>query len=122
MNPDTEICQYCHQAILPQYFFCPNCGSKVHEAPLSTSVVTQIGVYAFSIILPMICFIAVTKWPGQKYFKSEDTKTKNIGTAAWVILVLSTVITYWWAYTWTVNTVNSALNAASIDLSSYSAQ
>jgi hypothetical protein len=83
---ESNICSFCHQPILPQYYFCPNCGAKINSAPLSTTVGTQAWIYAFSIILPMILFIFVTRWPGVKYFKSSDRKAKLIGQIAWALL------------------------------------
>ncbi len=62
----------------------------------------------------------VTRWPGLKYYRSEDKKAKIIGIIAWVILIISTVITYWLAYIWTKSVVDGALNSASLDLSGYS--
>ena len=112
---DPKICSTCHQTLLPQYYFCPNCGAKVNEAPLSTTLQAQLGVYAFSIILPMICFIFVTKWPGVKYLKSNDQKTKNIGIIACVILGLSTILTIWLAYVWTQSAIQSSINSVNTD-------
>ena len=117
---EATICTVCHQPIRPEYYFCPNCGNKLHVAPLSTSVWTQLGVYAFSAILPSICFIMVTKWPGVRYFKSTDKKTKTIGTIAIAILVISTIVTYWLAYTWTKEAIQSAFDSATADMSGYS--
>ena len=116
--PDT--CSVCHQPIKREYYFCPNCGNKLSAPPLSTSIWTQIGIYAFSIILPSICFIFVTRWPGLKYSRSNDQKTRRIGYIAWSVLVLSTILTYWFAYVWTRNVIQSALDSADSALSSYS--
>ena len=97
------ICPVCHQSVLPTYYFCPNCGAKLDAAPLSTSFATQLGIYVFSIILPMILFLFVTRWPGVKYYKSNDKKTKLIGIVAWILLLSSTAITIWLAwFTWII--------------------
>src|ERR1035437_3059110 len=106
---ESNICSVCHQPILPQYYFCPNCGTKLNQAPLSTTIQTQAWIYAFSIILPMILFIFVTKWPGMKYFKSNDPKAKQIGQIAWGLLILSTIIVIWLAYVWTQKTIQSTI-------------
>jgi len=112
---ETNICRICHQPILLTYYFCPNCGAKVNEVPLSTSIGTQVWIYIQSIILPMVLFIFITKWPGVKYFKSDDPKTKRIGQVAWVLLILSTVFTIWLAYVWTQATIQSSLNSINAD-------
>jgi hypothetical protein len=90
-----SACSVCHQPILPQNYFCPNCGTKLDSAPLSTSVLSQIGIYLHSIILPMIVFISISKWRGLKYSKSSDPKTRMIGIVAWVLLILSTIFLFW---------------------------
>jgi hypothetical protein len=112
---EPNICPVCHQPILPQYYFCPNCGTKLIQAQLSTSIKTQIWIYAFSIILPMICFIFVTRWPGLKYYKSEDPKAKRIGQIAWALLILSTIITIVLVYIWTTQLIQSQINSINID-------
>ncbi|MDE2399800.1 MAG: zinc ribbon domain-containing protein [Patescibacteria group bacterium] len=109
------ICSVCHQPILPQYYFCPNCGTKINSAPLSTSVRTQAWVYAFSIALPMIAFLFVTRWPGMKYYKSLDPKTKRIGQIAWALLIISTIVTIWLVYTWTQSMIQSSINSINTD-------
>jgi len=117
LAPTVNTCPSCHQPIIPTYYFCPNCGVKLNQAPLLTDTLTQVKIYAFSIILPMICFLFVTKWPGIKYYKSEDPKTKQIGEIAWILIVLSTIITVYLAFVWTQKSFNTYLY--SIDPSNY---
>jgi len=115
-----NICDVCHQPILPTYYFCPNCGTKINSAPLSTSIATQFGLYIFSAILPFIGFLLISKWSGLKYFRSKDPKAKIIGLVAWGVLVFSTVVLCWLVYVETQNVIqaiNSSLN--SLDLSIY---
>ena len=114
-----NICPVCHQPTLPQYYFCPNCGTKLNSAPLSTTITTQVWIYVFSIILPMICFIFVNKWPGIKYYKSKDPKAKQIGQIAWVLIILSTIITIWLAVIFTQMAIKSSVNSINSDLSEY---
>jgi hypothetical protein len=113
--PISGFCPVCHQPVLSQYYFCPNCGAKLNSAPLSTSAGTQAWIYAFSIILPMICFIFVTRWPGIKYFKSDDPKAKMIGKIAWTLLVLSTITTVWLVIIWTQQMIQSSINSINTD-------
>lgn len=115
----SDVCPVCHQPIFPQYYFCPNCGAKLNSAPLSTTAATQAWIYAFSIILPMICFIFVTRWPGVKYFKSNDPKAKQIGEIAWALIILSTIVTIWLAIVWTQEYINSTVNSINTDMSEY---
>lgn len=74
----------------------------------------QAKLYAHSIVLPMLCFITVNRWQGQKYLKNADPKAKQMGTVAWALLTLSTFLTLYFVYRWTVDTIaatQSALNA-----------
>lgn len=112
---ESNICSVCHQSILPQYYFCPNCGAKINSAPLSTTAGTQAWIYAFSIVLPMILFLFVTRWPGMKYFKSNDPKAKQIGQIAWALLIISTIVTIWLVYVWTQQTIQSSINSINAD-------
>ena len=112
----VDVCAVCHQAVSPQFYFCPNCGNRLHPVPLSTSVATQAWIYAFSAILPMLCFLFITRWPGLKYFRSKDEKTKMIGIIACAILMLSTIITVWLVYVWTQQAIQSATDSINADL------
>ncbi len=116
--PTISICPVCHQPVISQYFFCPNCGTELTSVKLSTTIATQAWIYIFSIILPMIGFIFVKKWPGTKYYKSDDPKAKVIGQVAWVILLLSTIILVWLAITWTQKTIQSSIDSINIDMGS----
>jgi hypothetical protein len=52
-----------------------------------------------------------------KYFKSNDPKAKRIGEIAWVLLILSTIITIWFAYVLTQEAIQSSVNSINADLS-----
>jgi len=114
-----ETCPVCHQPILPQYYYCPNCGNKVHREPLSTSVKSQISIYLFSAILPVIGFLFVKRWPGIKYAKSKDPKERQIGQIAWTIVIISTILVIYFAYVATNRAVQSALNSMNMDLGAF---
>lgn len=102
------ICPVCHQPVSPQFYFCPNCGAKLHEPGLSTSFWMQTGIYAFSIILPMICYLAITKWPGIAYLRSKDEKAQVVGIVACSLLVFSSVATFYYGYVWTEEAIQQA--------------
>jgi len=117
VNPTIATCAVCHQPLLPQYYFCPNCGAKVNSTPLSTTPGTQAWIYAFSLILPLMCFLFVTKWPAIKYYKSKDPKTHIIGQIAWALLIISTIVTIGLAYVWTQELIQSQINSINTDFS-----
>jgi hypothetical protein len=104
----TATCPVCNQPVLLQYHFCPNCGTKLSAVPLSTSFDSQFQLYFFSIILPMICFLFITRWKGWKYFKSPDEKTQTIGLIACGLLIVSTIFTIYVATVWTRDVINSS--------------
>jgi hypothetical protein len=115
--PAPLLCTYCHQPILPTYYFCPNCGTKINNAPLSTSVGSQLLLYAHSAILPPILYITVGKWQAVKYYKSSDPKTKNIGAIAIIIMTVSTLITIWLTYALTEAAIQSQVAGINADMS-----
>jgi hypothetical protein len=97
----TMVCPTCHQPILPEYYFCPNCGTKLAGAkPLSTSLATQAWIYLFSIVLPAIAFIAIKYWPGIQYLRSPDWTKKQIGIVAIILMAASTIILVWLSVVW----------------------
>ena len=111
------LCPVCHLAVKPEYYFCPNCGHELHKAPLSTTPLSQAWLYGLSIVLPSILFIAIRQWRGVEYLQSSDPKTKQIGQIAVVLLVLSTLLTFYLAYEWTVAAVQSSIESINADMS-----
>ena len=67
----------------------------------------------------MIAFLYVTHWPGMKYFKSTDEKTKSIGTIAWFLLILSTIFVIFVVVLWTQSYIKTTVNDLNSDLSGF---
>ena len=88
----NQSCPSCRTVTSAMSFFCPNCGKKLREKPLSTSVLRQIGIYLFSILLPPLGL-----WHGITYLLQKDRKAKIIGGVAILLTLVSTVITIWLA-------------------------
>lgn len=110
---DSYICPQCHFPLKPEYYFCPNCGKNLRAgggAPLGTDTLSQILLYGFSIILPVIAYLAITKWQGIKYIRSSDEKAKQMGYIALALLLLSSIIVFWWTYVWIQGYVASSLS------------
>ena len=103
-------CHMCHQPILTTYYFCPNCGAQLQLAPLPVTLQAQLGLYAFSVILPSLCFLFINKWKGIRYVQSKDTATRTIGMIACALLAISTVLTFWYAYTITQKVLQQSMN------------
>ena len=101
---EQKVCEKCHFPIADNFYFCPNCGKKIKDLPLSTSVSKQIYIYALSIILPPLGL-----WPGIKYIRQKDPKAKRIGIIAIVLTIVATVVTVWI----TMGIMNNILGQAS---------
>lgn len=110
------VCPVCHQPVLPNYYFCPNCGAKVHDPPLSTTPLTQLGLYAFSIVLPIICYLLISKWKGIVYLRSKDERAREVGVIACCLLALSTFATFYYAYVWTEEALQQATSQVNQEL------
>lgn len=108
--PAAPICPRCHFSVKPEYYFCPNCGAKLTEPPLGTGAMDQFLIYAFSIVLPWIAWLAISKWQGIKYLRSPDPRAKQIGLIALVLLVVSSAITIWLTTVWIQSYIQQSLN------------
>jgi hypothetical protein len=104
------ICPRCHFVVKPEYYFCPNCGAKLTEAPIGTGLMDQLLLYAFSIILPWIAYLAITKWQGMKYLRAPDPRAKQIGLIALILLVASSIVAIWLTTVWIQGYIQSSLN------------
>lgn len=111
------LCSYCHQPLLPTYYFCPNCGTKVNGGDLSVSPEAQALLYAHSAVLPVILFITISQWKGLKYYRSKDEKTKKVGTIAIAIFSISIIVTLWLTYVLTEDTIQSTVSGLNADMS-----
>ena len=108
----TVVCASCGSAVPMFYTFCPHCGKPLNAKPLSTTLFSQIWIYAVSVLLPPLGL-----WPGIKYFRSSDAKAQRMGTIAIVLTVASTIITLWLTFAFVqnyINDINSALNGTGI--------
>ena len=86
---EKSECKNCNFIILNSYYFCPNCGKKLIEPPLATSIIKQIGVYALSFFLPPFGI-----FPAIKYIKQKNTKAKIIGLISIILTIISLIISY----------------------------
>lgn len=110
------LCATCHTELLSTYYFCPNCGTVAHEPPLSTSIWTQTQLYMFSIVLPMICFLTISKWKGIKYLRSEEKEARVVGVIACLLLVVSTIYTIYFTITATEKIIQSSTKNINLEI------
>lgn len=101
------LCPQCHQPVKPEYYFCPNCGKKLSEPGLSTTLASQLWLYAFSLVLPFLGYLAISYWQGIKYARSDDPQAQRIGWIAIGLLTLSSIYVIWQATVW----INSFIQA-----------
>lgn len=66
----------------------------------------------------MICFIFVTRWPGQTYYKSSDPKARQIGQVAWTLILLSTAFTIYLVVILTKALIASSVASINADFGS----
>jgi hypothetical protein len=107
-NNNLFVCSVCHQSILPEYYFCPNCGNSLKEKPIPISIITQTGLYALSIFLPPFGL-----WPGIKYITKKSPQAKQVGTIILILTLISTVLTIWATFTIFqsyINQLNEVMN------------
>jgi len=97
MEAETT-CTYCKGNISLTDYFCPNCGKKLKEKSLSTTLLKQLLIYFISFFLPPLGI-----WPAIKYLRQSDGKSKKIGLAALFLTIISIAITIWL----TINFINS---------------
>jgi uncharacterized membrane protein YsdA (DUF1294 family) len=100
------ICKFCGQNVFTNYYFCPYCGKKLIEPPITR--IKEISVYLLSVLLPPLGF-----WPGIKYLLQKNQKSKRVGIIAIVLTIISTVITLYFsiiAFNGISKNINAQLN------------
>ena len=108
------LCPRCHQPILPEWYFCANCGKSLREKPPSTTWITQTGLYLLSIFLPPLGL-----WPGMKYIRSSYAPARRVGIIIIILTVISLVVGFVILEQWLSNAVQQATNSDLIGLSGF---
>lgn len=104
----STLCPICHQPVLPDAYFCPNCGAPLRAKPPSTAWWSQLGVYALSFFLPPLGL-----WPAVKYIRSDDAAARRVGWIA-VVLTAASIVVMIWLTEALINSLQSQLNNASL--------
>lgn len=100
---EQTTCKFCGFPVSTNFYFCPNCGKKLNEPPITTA--KEIGVYLLSVFLPPLGL-----WPGIKYLLQKNEKAKRIGAIAIILTIISAVITIWISVV-AINNINQGLNS-----------
>jgi hypothetical protein len=95
---ENTLCPTCHQPVRLTDYFCSNCGKNLRPRPLSTSFLSQIGLYLKTLLLPPLGIV----W-GIRYLRQPDTKSKIVG----LITIVITIIEIVFLVIFTVNLVNT---------------
>ncbi len=105
-RPETRQCQFCGQIVASNYYYCPYCGKKLIQPPITT--LAEIGIYLFSLLLPPLGL-----WPAIRYLSQKNPRAKRVGTIALALTVIASVITIWISivsFNSIIKTINTQLN------------
>jgi len=95
-NSGTSVCPKCHAPVSTTENFCPQCGAKLKEPPLSISVGRQIFIYLISFFLaPFGLGYAF------KYLKQSNPEARKIGIIVVVLTVVAITLMIWITYAFT---------------------
>ncbi len=83
-------CPICKKPVVDADFFCPNCGKKLKDKPVSTGLGRQLVVYFICLFIPPFGLI----W-ARKYFRLGTPEGKKIGIICIMLTVISLVVSYW---------------------------
>ena len=90
MENTSSVCPYCSLPVPFESYFCPNCGKQIRQKMISVSIAKQIGVYLLSFLLPPLGL-----YPGIKYIRKGDIKTKIVGCVAVILTLISIILTFY---------------------------
>lgn len=85
-------CRYCAGAITTDDYFCPSCGKKLKEKPVSTDLWPLVWLFILSALLPPLG-IGLTI----RYIRSEEEKTKLIGWISLMVMAVALIVSIWFA-------------------------
>src|SRR5438270_9534411 len=89
-NLAQQTCQHCHNPVTDEDYFCPNCGKKLKDKPLSTGIGRQILVYLISFFLPPFGLPFAFR-----YFKQHDDRARIIGYVVIGLTIISVIVNIW---------------------------
>ncbi|HSW87768.1 MAG TPA: zinc ribbon domain-containing protein [Candidatus Saccharimonadales bacterium] len=104
------LCPSCKIPITRDEYFCPNCGKKLKDKPVSTGIAKQTLVYLVSFFLPPFGL----PW-AYKYLKQPDQKSKIIGYIVIALTIISLIINIWLVVAFVKQTqqaINTDLNGS----------
>ncbi len=82
-------CPFCQTPVEATFFFCPTCGKKIREKPISTGIWPQLGLYALSLLLPPLNLPLTIR-----YLKAPGN-AKTIGIISLILMCISLIAGIW---------------------------
>ena len=99
------ICKYCSLPISREDFFCPHCGKKLKDKPVSLGILSLSWLFILSTLVPPFG-IGLTI----RYIRAEDERARIIGWVSLGITVFALVTTVWISIG-LMNTINQQMNS-----------
>lgn len=87
---ESFLCPKCQTPNPVSNYYCLQCGKKLKEPPVSTSIGKQILIYAVSFLLPPFGL----GW-AFAYMRQKNGKAKVIGWIALLLTIISIALTVW---------------------------
>ena len=84
---DIQTCPSCKTPVSPEFYFCPMCGKKLREKPLSTGFGRQVSVYLISFFFPPFGLGSAFN-----YLRQPGGTPKLIGIIAILLTIFSLVL------------------------------
>lgn len=111
---DTNlICKSCQNPVSETYYFCPYCGKKRKEPPLSTSAGKQMGLYFMAVFFPYFAFL-----PGIRYVRQPGEKAKAVGVIVLLTAGISLMSEVYFMYVFYNQFGQILINSLSVDYGS----
>lgn len=98
------ICPFCYSQIIATAVFCPSCGKKVRETPISTGIAAQLLIYFLSLFLPPFGLGSTLR-----YLRNPDPKAHMIGIIS-LIMTISAIFIAIYMFTSLVSSLTGSLS------------
>ena len=109
MDPNigvVMVCKYCSLPISREDFFCPHCGKKLKEKPVSLGIWSLLWLLILSTLVPPFG-IGLTI----RYIRAEDKRARTIGWISLIITIVALVATVWISIG-LMDSINQQVNSA----------
>lgn len=83
-------CRYCSQPITTFDYFCPSCGKKLKDKPVSTDFWPLVWLFALSALFPPFGIGRTLR-----YIKADEEKAKMMGWISLIVTIFAFTLTIW---------------------------